>query len=671
MRLNVFIPAAGLGKRLQPITNHLPKPLLPVLGKPLLERVIERVAPLGAAKIGVNTHHFQQQVSSWILGSKYAGQVEIFYEKDLMGTGGAIRNAGRILSNSTFLVHNTDISSNIDLEVLIEVHESSGNLVTLAVHDHPELNNLRLDATGLLKDVTRSQEPQTCKSRLKQAAYTGIAVYRPDFIEHIPAGSSDMVSCWLKALASGATIGTVDVTGAEWKDLGRPDSFAETVWDELRSQGERVFINQEFSGCRHVIFQGITVIEAKAEVTGPVTFENCILLPGALVGATKSKQRNRIIGPDYSIEIPEPNVCSENKDSGPEIQEKLIKKVFGAKKDRLSVSTLSFGGSDRSYYRLRLGSRSAVLMITDKTDPDYERQLQYSIFFNGLGLPVSRLIAAASIEETIQNNAMSGHSAVFEDLGDFSLYSWMKCRRQVEDIESMYKKVLEIIVKMHTFSTAVDSFPTTGKPAAFRLETPKFRKFDFDHLCWESSYFLREFVVGFCRQDIADSAFLDDEFHRLAVEVDSYPKRVIHRDCQSQNIMIVQKDRPYLIDYQGARIGPPAYDLASLLWDPYIKIEENLRERLILFYIKIRTEIDGDSFDQSLFRRSILPCLLQRHMQALGAYAFLSMTKGKEYFEKFIPGALGMLCAELEQVKDRFPVLYGLVRKIRETKIMR
>ncbi len=670
MRLNVFIPAAGLGKRLQPITHHLPKPLLPILGKPLLEHVIERIASLDAAKIGINLHHLQNQVSSWIVNSKYASQIEMFYEDNLLGTGGAIRNAGLLLSTCTFLVHNTDILSNIDLGMLIKAHEASGNLVTLAVHEYLGLNNLRLDSEGFLIDVVKLSESQTaCKGLLRQAAYTGIAVYSPDFIKHIPAGNSGMVSCWLKALASGAKIGTVDVTGTAWKDLGRPESFAEAIWDRLSSQGERVFIHPNSSGCKHVFFQGMGIIESDATVTGPVTLTNSILLPGASVEGTQKaiNRRNRIIGPDYSIEIPEPDICDKtwNKDGdslpeGPEIPQKLIEEVFfGLHAPLLSVSTLSFGGSDRSYYRLRLGSRSAVLMITDKTDPDYKRQLEYSIFFSRLGLPVPRLLAATSTGSSA--TTMTKQSAIFEDLGDFSLYSWMHCRRPAKDVEDMYKKVLEVIVKMHTYSGTVND----------KCSSLKFRNFDYDHLRWESSYFLRELVTNYCQQEIVDHAPLEDELHRLAVEVDRHPKTIIHRDCQSQNIMITQNQSsclsclPYLIDYQGARIGPPAYDLASLLWDPYVKIEENLRERLIDYYIKDRKRTEDEDFDQALFRRSILPCLLQRHMQALGAYAFLSIKKGKLYFKKFIPSALNLLHNELEEVKDRFPVLYKLVQTIR------
>ena len=82
----------------------------------------------------------------------------------------------------------------------------------------------------------------------------------------------------------------------------------------------------------------------------------------------------------------------------------------------------------------------------------------------------------------------------------------------------------------------------------------------------------------------------------LAESVDSFPKAVVHRDFQSQNIMITRNGTPRLIDYQGARMGPPAYDLASILWDPYYRLEEDMRERLVCCYIeKMRAGLSSDS----------------------------------------------------------------------------
>ena len=146
---------------------------------------------------------------------------------------------------------------------------------------------------------------------------------------------------------------------------------------------------------------------------------------------------------------------------------------------------------------------------------------------------------------------------------------------------------------------------------------------------------------------------IEEELHRLAVTVNSFTKAIVHRDFQSQNIMIMNGRTPRIIDYQGARIGPPAYDVASILWDPYYRLEDELREQLLDYYMNRLSKVEP--------LNTILPCRLQRHMQALGAYGYLSMVKGKKYFLKHIPEALRLLKEESALTKDEYPELNRLV----------
>jgi aminoglycoside/choline kinase family phosphotransferase len=174
---------------------------------------------------------------------------------------------------------------------------------------------------------------------------------------------------------------------------------------------------------------------------------------------------------------------------------------------------------------------------------------------------------------------------------------------------------------------------------------------------------------------VKNPSVLDDEFHRLASTVDSFFKTVIHRDFQSQNIIITKYGIPRLLDYQGARIGPPAYDVVSILWDPYYRLEDNMRERLLDYYIdKMKMSNPpslpllkggkGGFFNTTNFKEILLPCRLQRHMQALGAYGFLSKAKGKKYFLKYVPEGLMLLKEDVSLSKDKYPHLYDLVMSL-------
>ena len=161
------------------------------------------------------------------------------------------------------------------------------------------------------------------------------------------------------------------------------------------------------------------------------------------------------------------------------------------------------------------------------------------------------------------------------------------------------------------------------------------------------------------RSPIPDRKALDGEFHLLAKTVSGFVPAIIHRDFQSQNIM-VRGGVPHVIDFQGSRMAPPAYDLASILWDPYHRLDDGMREQLVSYYIEEMRKQSKD-FDEGSFRDSILPCRLQRHMQALGAYGFLSVVKGKKYFLKHVPEALRLLKEETSLSQSDYPELYRLV----------
>ncbi len=201
---------------------------------------------------------------------------------------------------------------------------------------------------------------------------------------------------------------------------------------------------------------------------------------------------------------------------------------------------------------------------------------------------------------------------------------------------------------------------------------------------------MERFVEGVRNIKVNNLLTLNDEFHRLALKVDSFRKTVIHRDFQSQNIMIT-RGTPRLVDYQGARIGPPAYDLASILWDPYYPIDDDSRERLLNYYINEVSKICSGKhlmktnppsppllkggkgglldnrdifFNEIEFKSALLPCRLQRHMQALGAYGFLSKIKGKKYFMKYVPEGLRLLKEDVFLSRDEYPKLYDLTMRL-------
>jgi aminoglycoside/choline kinase family phosphotransferase len=317
---------------------------------------------------------------------------------------------------------------------------------------------------------------------------------------------------------------------------------------------------------------------------------------------------------------------------------------FSDQNDQADAILIGFGGSDRRYFRVRNDSRTVVLLECRSDDLDYERHLVYTRFFAAHTVPVPGLISTDDTRKM----------ALFDDLGDTSLYSYFKIPHSSAHIYDVYCSVLDILVKLHTRVTKhVHECPL--------LQT---RIFDYDYLRWETSYFLERFIIGLLKLQLYNRQPLQEEFHRLALKADTYSKGVIHRDFQCQNIMITAGGIPHVIDYQGARMAPAAYDVASILWDPYHRLDDGIRERLIEYYVSEMNK-QSEAFNEKSFRASISPCRLQRHMQALGAYGFLSLVKGKKYFLKHIPEALRLLKEETASVKEEYPELFQVVHSLK------
>ncbi len=152
-KTNAFILAAGLGERLLPITSHFPKPLMPVLGKPVVEHVLDQLSSLPVSQIGMNLHYKKEAIEEWAGRRTSKDRLKLYHEKKILGTGGALKNAQELLGHGTFIVHNSDILTDINLKELGEFHNGSKNLATLSVHDCPEFNCLVVDPVGLLKNI--------------------------------------------------------------------------------------------------------------------------------------------------------------------------------------------------------------------------------------------------------------------------------------------------------------------------------------------------------------------------------------------------------------------------------------------------------------------------------------------------------------------------------------
>ena len=139
--MKAAVLAAGLGTRLRPLTDICPKPLLPVLNRPLLGVVLAQLEAAGAFQVAVNTHHLADQVHDFLRAEPWSFLLSVSHEPEILGTGGGLRQLGEILREGPFLAINADILTDLDLAEVYRGHRE-GAVSTLVLHDCPPYNNV-------------------------------------------------------------------------------------------------------------------------------------------------------------------------------------------------------------------------------------------------------------------------------------------------------------------------------------------------------------------------------------------------------------------------------------------------------------------------------------------------------------------------------------------------
>ncbi|NLJ20968.1 MAG: nucleotidyltransferase family protein [Bacteroidales bacterium] len=232
--MKAMILAAGPGTRLKPITNHIPKALVSIDGKTLLEHQILKLKSAGFNEIIVNVHHFADQIIEFLqTKNNFNIRIEISDERDcLLDTGGAIRKAAWFFDDGKpFLVHNVDILSNVDLKNLIDFHQNIDNLATLVVNHRKTSRWLLFDKQMQLKgwynETTGQTKPQGINLQLYQRyAFSGIQILSPKVFELMEKWNKVFsiidfyLSCVEKEIISGYTNDEIKVL-----DVGKIQSL--------------------------------------------------------------------------------------------------------------------------------------------------------------------------------------------------------------------------------------------------------------------------------------------------------------------------------------------------------------------------------------------------------------------------------------------------------------
>lgn len=293
----------------------------------------------------------------------------------------------------------------------------------------------------------------------------------------------------------------------------------------------------------------------------------------------------------------------------------------------LRVEPLLGQGSDRRFWRLAAGDWSVVAMRDVPDSEEFSRQIAIGSRLYAAGLGAAEILAVDEPAQTV----------IMEDLGGWDLWSAAaELGTEPGPWCDLYAPVVDHLLALQA----------GGSEALADLSAVWDRSLDQDGLRWETDYFRTRFLMGHLGWPEADLADLDSEFAALARSVAAQPQVLIHRDFQSRNILL-WGGRVRLVDVQGMRSGPVFYDLASLLWDPYVSMPAAARERL---RDRFADGLGADGAEQRAARTMFLAASLQRLMQALGAFGFLGHVKGKTEYLAHIPRAIMNLKLALAQL---------------------
>ena len=234
--MKAMIFAAGLGTRLKPLTDHMPKALVPVAGKPMLEHVIQKLIAFGCDEIVINVHHFADQIIDFVKEKNNFGiTIHISDETDmLLDTGGGIKKAASFF-HEPFLIHNVDILSNVDLKSLYEYHLTNGNDATLLVSPRKTVRYLLFDERNRLCGWVNKDTLQTKPEGFiyqpevqKEYAFSGIHIVSPTLFNYMSehwTGKFPIMDFYLQTCQE-AQLGGYAKEDLQLIDIGKPETLA-------------------------------------------------------------------------------------------------------------------------------------------------------------------------------------------------------------------------------------------------------------------------------------------------------------------------------------------------------------------------------------------------------------------------------------------------------------
>ena len=565
--------AAGFGTRLRPLTLVRPKPLLPVWGVPMLERILRMLESWGVEEIAVNAHWQAPQVRQFVWNRKGRAKVTVAEEPEILGTGGVLNPLRGFLGDGPFWLVNGDVvAEGLDPQPIADAFARSGEFAACWLSDTQGPRTVEADPEGRVCNW-KSDVP----GDVGTYTYCGCALLSRQVLDYLPpSGFSTIVQAYEKAMMEDAKF-VVGVTEGQafWGDAGTLESYLEI---------HNALDPDRFEENPNVLFEGVKLVDS-ADLGG------CVVTGGLVGGAF---ERAALVGLD---QIDAPRLAA-------------LADALGWPRADVACGFLGARGSDRSFWRFVYGDERAIAIeYDDAKRPENARYASHARLLAEAGVPVPRVLADVPAQKALALEDIDGDS--LED----------RAKRRGADLVKLYAPVVKALRTLHEKGTELALAQGVTLEPAFGPELYAWERDLFETYCVKERF-------GY--DGLPDAVRADLE--AVAAELQRQRPVLVHRDFQSSNVLYRADGSFAFIDFQGMRLGAAAYDLASLLYDPYVPLGEQARASLARLY-----PVEKLAFGA-----------VQRLVQALGAFGRLASV-GQPQFGRHVAPALQNLLAAADE----------------------
>jgi mannose-1-phosphate guanylyltransferase len=313
VNLRAMVLAAGFGTRLRPLTDILPKPLVPLLNRPLVAYTLDLLSRAGVERVALNLHHLGEKIESALGdGSDFGVRILYSHEEEILGTGGGVMRMRSFLDGDTFLLINGDILTNVDIGQLVQYHRGRRAAATMVVRSLPGdcgYTPLGMDEDGRL--VHFKQVRIQGRGQIRPVMFCGVHALEPQVFDFLPATGFACINdqAYVAMIKQGLQVAAFLDEGP-WFDLGTPPAYLEANLAILSGAAHLTQVElPRHAGREDSLLVGKNVHMGKGAQLGPLVIvgdgcsigrgarlSNCVLWPGSSVEAGASHQRAVIAG---------------------------------------------------------------------------------------------------------------------------------------------------------------------------------------------------------------------------------------------------------------------------------------------------------------------------------------------------------------------------------------